>query len=462
LITLSFHGAAGSVTGSKYLVTVNDTKVLIDCGMFQGAKELRARNWVPMKFDPASLEAVVLTHGHIDHVGYLPRMVRTGFHGKVFATPPTVDIAMLALLDTAHLQMEDAEFRNKKKLTSHEKALPLFTTDDVDLTSSYMTPVAFGQWVTIGTEIRFRYHIVGHILGAACIEMELNDGAKKLSILFSGDIGRYGNPLTRDPVEPPITDYLVCETTYGGRLHPAEDPGFEMANLINEVVAKQSVMVIPAFAIDRTQQIVFLINELINHRRIPVIDIHVDSPMSVSATDIYVKYSSYHSLASQEEGDLIQIFDGKHVFLHRTRKESQLLNKLKGPAIIMSASGMLTGGRILHHLLNRLDDPSTVVALVGFMAEGTLGRKLADGDRLVYIHKTPVHVQAKVTRLGGLSGHADYHEILHWLEPIKAAPRKVFLTHGEPMQSQAMAAHLAEERKWASVIPSLDDTVELQ
>ncbi|HVP07031.1 MAG TPA: MBL fold metallo-hydrolase, partial [Candidatus Acidoferrum sp.] len=437
MITLSFHGAAGTVTGSKYLVTVNDKKILVDCGMFQGAKELRARNWAEMKFDPTALEAVVLTHGHIDHVGYLPRMVRNGFNRKVYATPPTIDIATLALLDTAHLQMEDAEFRNKKKLSSHEVALPLFTTDDVELTERLFTPALFGQWTMIGEEIRFRYHVVGHILGAACVEMELNDGNRKVSILFSGDIGRYGNPLTRDPEPPPQTDRLVCETTYGGRMHPPEDPLFELANLITEVQENGSVLLIPAFAIDRTQQIIYLINELLQHHRIAPIDVHVDSPMAITATEIYVKYASYHSLDTRRLGSTESVLNGKNVFLHRKRKDSQMLNKLKGPAIIMSSSGMLTGGRILHHLLNRLDDPSTVVALAGFMAEGTLGRQLADGAELVYIHKTPVHVRAKIVRLGGLSGHADYQEILHWLEPVTGQPGRVYLTHGEPLQSQA-------------------------
>jgi metallo-beta-lactamase family protein len=458
---LSFHGAAGTVTGSKYLLEVNNHKLLIDCGMFQGARELRQRNRNPLPFDASGVDAVVLTHAHIDHIGLLPKLVRDGFSGTVYATLPTKDIAEVTLMDSAYIQEEDAEYRNKKKLSRHKVALPLFTSEDAQTAIDLFQGLEFGQWQQAGEEFRFRYHVAGHILGAASVEVEFREGERTSSILFSGDVGRYGNPLTTDPAVPPSCDYLVCESTYGGRIHPPIDAYFEFANLINRIVESKQVLLIPAFAIGRTQQITYLLSRLVETGQVPPIDIHVDSPMAISATDIYCKYPSYHAIdISTLKGKKCALATG-HVKLHRKRKSSKVLNKLKGPAIIISASGMLTAGRILHHLLNRLDDPGTVVALVGFMAKGTLGRKLQNGDKTVFIHKQPVEVKASVVTLGGLSGHADYYELLHWLEPLNGQPKRVFITHGEISQSEAMAHHLRREKGWPSLIPSMDQTVEL-
>ncbi|MCB2229486.1 MBL fold metallo-hydrolase [bacterium] len=461
MISLSFHGAAGMVTGSKYLLNVNDERVLIDCGMFQGRRELRQRNWDPPGFKTETLCAVILTHGHLDHIGYLPRLVRFGYNGPVYASHPTVDIAKMSLLDAAHIQMEDAEYRNKKKLTRHEKALPLFDDDDVAAIENLYRPTPFETWTDVTDHIRFRYHFAGHILGAASVEIEVTDGDRKTSVLFSGDIGRYGNPLTRNPGEPPETDYLVCESTYGGRIHPPEDAHQDFIDLVRDAVKRKSILLIPAFAIGRTQQVTFLIDRLIEHGLVPEVEIHIDSPMAISATDIYCKYASMHSIDISQLGGKGCVLNGKRVQLHRKRKSSKQLNKIKGPAIILSSSGMLTGGRVMHHLINRLPDPRTTVALVGYMAEGTLGRRLVDGEKLVYIHKQPIEVKARVEVLAGLSGHADYYELLHWAEPIKKAPRRVFITHGEPDQSEAMAGHFRSKYSWNCYRPSLGETVEL-
>jgi metallo-beta-lactamase family protein len=460
VVRLEFHGAAGTVTGSKYLLVVNDDKILIDCGMFQGRKELRERNWAPMKFEPAEVECIVLTHGHIDHVGFVPKLVQYGFAGKVYCTAPTEDIAAISLEDTAHIQMEDAEYRNKKKLSSHEIALPLFTDDDVRQALSQFSPQPFLTWIKISDQIRFRYHVVGHLLGAASVEVEVTDGPRKLTLQFSGDIGRYGNPLVKNPTEPVECDYLICESTYGSRMHPAEDPHTLFADLINEVIDRKSVLLIPAFAVGRTQQIIFLVHDLIEHKRIPKINIHIDSPMAVAATDIYLKYHAYHAIDLDQLGKG-SVLNGENVHIHRKRESSKELNTLKGPAIIISSSGMLTGGRILHHLMLRLPDPNTILALVGFMAEGTLGRKLQEGADMVYIHKTPVPVNARVVDIQALSGHADYHEILHWLESIKNAPKMTFITHGEPSEAAAMAEHIQKERGWPTHVAVLDEAVEL-
>lgn len=461
MIQLSFHGAAGTVTGSKYLLDVNGKRIMIDCGMFQGKPELRQRNWHRLPFDPSTVSAVLLTHAHIDHIGYLPRFVKDGFYGTVFCTPPTGDIARTSLLDTAELQMEDAEYRNKKQKTRHAPALPLFNEGDAEDALKLMENVSFGEWVEFSPEFRFRYHIVGHLLGAAAIEVRMNDLGREVSILFSGDVGRYGNPLVKNPKEPPSCDYLVCESTYGGRMHPAEDPYFQFDELLDRIVAEKRVLVIPAFAVGRTQQVIYLVDDLVRHHRIKPIDIHVDSPMAVDATDIYVKYHQYHAIDLERLDQFGAVLKSKRVHLHRTKASSKKLNDLRGPAIIISSSGMLTGGRIMHHMINRLPDPGTTVALVGFMAEGTLGRKLLDGERQVFIHKIPIEVRAEIVVVSSLSGHADYHEILHWLEPITQAPKLTFITHGEPDQSAAMAKHLEEERGWSTLVPKLEQSVEL-
>jgi metallo-beta-lactamase family protein len=459
-IFLSFHGAAGSVTGSKYLISVKNERVLVDCGMFQGPRELRLRNWNPPPFDPKKLDAVILTHGHIDHIGYLPRIVKQGFAGKVYATPPTIDISYISLLDTAHLQEEDADYRNRNKLTRHEKALPLFGKEDVEETMRLFLSADYNEWVPVSDSIRFRYHDAGHILGAAGVELEMDDDSRKVSLFFSGDVGRYGNFLTNNPSVPPACDYLVCESTYGGRIHEPEDPGFQFGKLINEVVEEKGILLVPAFAVTRTQQIIYLVNHLIKYKQIPYIDIHVDSPMAIAATEIYKKYRNYHQ-TQLDEPDEIALLQSSNIHFYKERNESKRLNRLKGPGIIISASGMLSGGRILHHMINRLPSTNATVVLVGFMAEGTLGRKLLDGDRELYIHKTLVQVRARIVTIMALSGHADFYELLHWLEPIKTKPKKVFVTHGEPEQAAAMAEHLRNERGWDCLIPTLDQTVEL-
>ncbi len=461
MITLSFHGAAKTVTGSKYLLTVNGKQILVDCGMFQGRKELRQKNWNPPPFNPADLSAIIITHAHIDHIGYLPKLGREGFDGPVYATPPTIEIARMSLADAARLQEEDAEYRTRKGLTHHKVALPLFTEDDAEAVSGQFVSATYDNWVQVSPEIKFRYHIVGHILGAAAVEVRLLDNNREVSIFFSGDVGRYGNPLTRNPKPPVETDYLVCESTYGGRIHKPEDPYYEFANIINDIIEKKSVLLVPAFAVGRTQQITYLINDLITHDRIPPIEIHIDSPMAIRSTEIYVKYPEYHAVDICKLGGKKCILNGKHVHLHRKKKSSKLLNRLKGPAIIMSASGMMTGGRILHHLINRLPKPENTLLIAGFMAEGTLGRKLVEGEKLVYIHKQPVDVKAKIVKINGLSGHADFQELLHWLEPLKKKPKKVFITHGEESQTKAMAGHLEKERGWDCHIPELHETVEL-
>jgi metallo-beta-lactamase family protein len=461
VIQLSFHGATGTVTGSKYLVEANGDKVLVDCGMFQGARELRLLNWNSSPFNPAHIKAVILTHTHVDHIGYLPRLVKHGFKGKVYATAPTIDLAAISLLDSAHLQMEDATYRTRKKITRHKKALPLYDNRDAERAIRLLSPVPFNAPVPVTDHISFHFQPAGHILGAAGVFLTASENGRQRTIMFSGDVGRYGNPLVINPAPPPECDYLVCESTYGGRIHKPEDPYAVFEELINDCIKNKSVLLIPAFAVSRTQQIIYLINNLIRRKRVAPIAIHIDSPMAISVTDIYCKYHDLHELDSAElDGDDC-VLEGNNVFTHRDRDSSKSLNELEGPAIIISASGMMVGGRIMHHLINRLPDPSTTVLITGFMAAGTIGRKILEGEKEVYIHKRPVKVNAKIKIVNGLSGHADYNEILHWLEPVKRPPRKVFITHGEKSQSEAMADHIRNEKDWECYIPVLDEVTEL-
>ena len=461
MIELSFHGATGTVTGSKYLVNFNGKRILIDCGMFQGPRELRLLNWEKPAFKPTELDAIILTHAHIDHIGFLPRMVKHGFKGKVYATPPTVDLAAISLMDAAHLQMEDAKYRSKKKISRHKKVLPLFNSTDAKRALKLFTPLPFEKEVAISSELKFAFRPAGHILGAAGVVVTANDKDGSKKIFFSGDVGRYGNPLVIDPSPPPQCDYLVCESTYGGRIHQPEDPIAFLEKTINSAVESKSVILIPAFAVSRTQQITYLIKDLVRQKRIPSIPIHIDSPMAISVTEIYCKHSELHRIDIEQIGGPGCVLEGDNVFMRRDRDESKALNKIKGPAIIISASGMMSGGRILHHMINRLPDPSTVLLTVGYMANGTLGRKLLDGEKLVYIHKRPIEVNATVASIHGLSGHADYFELGHWLEHLDKAPETVFVTHGEQSQSEAFAGYLKKEFGWKCHIPVLNESVQL-
>lgn len=458
---ISFYGAAGTVTGSKYLLEVNDKKILIDCGMFQGSRSLRVRNWQPLPFNPEDLSAVILTHAHNDHTGYLPKLVRLGFKNNIYATPPTFDILKVMLMDSAHIQEEEAAYRNKKKISRHKPALPLFTTEDASNALKLSHGIHYDKWHKIGDEFKFRFINAGHILGASSVQIIMNDGVSEKSILFSGDVGRYAVALVSSPSDPPDSDYFVCESTYGGKVHPTVDPFFEFLQLLKRIIEEKRILLVPAFAVGRTQQIVYMAHVLMKQGEIPPIDIHIDSPMAVKATNIYKAYPTYHSIAEKYLVGKENSFYGKSVTLHRKRKSSMRLNKLKGPAIILSASGMLTGGRIMHHLINRLPDPNTTLALVGFMVSGSLGQRIMDGEKNVLIYKKPIHIKAEVVQLAGLSGHADSYEILHWLEPIKKKPAIVFITHGEESRSAAMAEQFKKERGWDCEIPKLDESFEL-
>jgi metallo-beta-lactamase family protein len=406
------------------------------------------------------VQAVVLTHAHVDHVGYLPRLVKDGFAGPVYSTPPTEDLAELILLDSAKNEMEDAEYANRKGFSKHRPALPLFTTDDVKRAVKRFRTVRRGQWFSPVEPIWARYHDAGHLLGSSMIEVEIRDRPQPLRLLFSGDVGRYNAPLYFDPSPPTPCDYLVCESTYGDRDHPPTDVSEQLAGVVQTAIAKGGVMLMAAFAVGRAEQMIYLLQVLMAQKRIPEFPIYLDSPMAVSGWSIYSYYATEHDLSEGLAVDKSYALDLRHVQLARTVQESKKINEVSGPAMIISSSGMMTGGRILHHLVQRLPDARNTVLLGGYMAEGTRGRDLQGGSTRLRIFGRDVPVRAAVVEMSSLSGHAGRSELLRWLAPL-APPKQVFLTHGEKPSALALAEELRRTRSWNTVVPRMGQSFEL-
>ncbi|MBX7165410.1 MAG: MBL fold metallo-hydrolase [Pirellulales bacterium] len=458
---LTFHGAAETVTGSKYLLEAGRSSVLFDCGMFQGLKQLRLLNWNHWPFPPDALDSVVLTHAHVDHVGMLPRLVRQGFRGPIYCTPATSELAELILFDTAKLQEDDAEYANRKGYSKHKPALPLFTGNDVQKTLKLMQPVERNGWFKVAEEIWCRYHDIGHLLGSCSIEVEIRNGTRPLRLMFSGDVGRYNAPLYHDPAPPAPCDYLVCESTYGDRDHPPDDLLDSLTQVVVDAIRRGGVMLVAAFAVGRAQQLVYLLNVLAERNRIPVLPIFIDSPMAVDATEIYTRYRREHDLSELELEPTHCALRGRNIHFARTAAESKEINSVPGPAVIISSSGMMSGGRILHHLRQRLPEPRNTIVLGGFQAEGTRGRALKEGAKYLRMHGMDVPVRAQVAEISGLSGHAGRSELLRWLSAIPA-PRRTFLTHGEKQASLNLAEELRRSRGWNVTVPRMGESVELE
>ncbi|HZI94401.1 MAG TPA: MBL fold metallo-hydrolase [Patescibacteria group bacterium] len=444
---IGFYGGAGTVTGSRHLVTSGDERVLVDCGMYQGLKALRLRNWEPFPFDAASLPFVILTHTHIDHIGMLPRLVKDGFHGAVICTPATQDLAELLLMDAAHLQEEDAEYLNRNGLSKHTPALPLFTRADAEAALKLITTRPYGELTELSPRMTFRFLNAGHLLGSAMVEMKVTENGSTTSILFSGDLGRFGVPLNPDPDPPPPVDFMLLESTYGDRFHCADSLYDQVEQVVKDSLRRRGIVVVPAFAVGRSQQVIYVLNVLMEQGRLPRLPIHLDSPMAVDATRIYRKYPAELEASTE--------LKSANVVLHRTVEESRALNSFNGPGILISASGMLTGGRVLHHLKRLLPDDRNTVVLAGYQAAGTRGRALLDGARTLRIHGQDVPVRAKVEDFCGFSGHADAREILRWLGTCQRPPRRLFLTHGEPRAAEALAETIRKEQGWNVDVASL-------
>lgn len=457
---LTFLGAARTVTGSKYLLEAGSTRLLIDCGLFQGLKELRLKNWDKLPPESFTAAAVVLTHAHVDHVGYLPRFVRDGFNRPVFCTPATADLADIILYDCAKNQEGDADYANQKGFSKHKPALPLYSSIDVDRALKLLRPTPRDQWFSPAEPFWCRYHEDGHLLGASMIELEIRSGDRPLRILFSGDVGRYSAPLYHDPATPTACDYLICESTYGDRDHPAGNVLDMLCDVVQAALKRGGVMLMAAFAVGRAQQLILLLHELIEQRRIPELPIYLDSPMAVNATNIYCRHAGELGVPEEAlQGDKCVLY-GRNVHLARTVQASKQINDVRGPAVIVSSSGMMTGGRILHHLQQRVADPRNTILLGGFMAEGTRGRALQEGAKSIRVFGHDVPVRAAIASLPALSGHADRSELLRWLQPLPA-PRQVFLTHGELASATAFAQQLQTQRGWTTLVPELGQTVEL-
>jgi metallo-beta-lactamase family protein len=453
MTSIRFLGAAGTVTGSRFLVETGSSRVLVDSGLFQGQKDLRLRNRAPWPVDPASIDAVVLTHAHIDHTGALPILCRDGYRGPVHCTPATRDLCGLLLPDSGRLQEEEARYANRKGYSKHApNARPLYTEEDALLALTRLHPTAYGRRVEIARTVAITYHRAGHILGSAHVEMEIA-GPPPLRVLFSGDLGRYGAPILVDPDAGPAADVLLVESTYGGKHHPQASPEAALRDEVVEVVRRQGALVIPSFAIGRTQEILFDLRALEGRGEIPEIPVFVDSPMAVDATPIYLAHREDHDdeMASLLASGIEPLRPAKLTFA-RSLDQSKAVNGVRGPCIIISASGMATGGRILHHLSQRLPEPRNTVLLVGFQAAGTRGATLQAGAPTLRIFGEDVPVRARVATLSGFSAHADEDGLERWLRSLPAPPRRTFLVHGEPTALAASAERLARWG-WPAHVP---------
>lgn len=482
MIALTFLGAARTVTGSKYLVESNGARIMVDAGLFQGLKELRLRNWKDLPFPASTLDAIVLTHAHLDHCGYLPRLVAQGFRGRIFCTQGTQDLCKIVLPDAGRIQEEDAEYANRKKFSKHSPALPLYREVDAFRALSLLQPVGYDRSMPVAQGIDAEFINAGHLLGSSCVRMQI-DGR---TILFGGDIGRFGRPVLPDPTMVEAADYLLVESTYGNRVHEQDDNGARLAEIVNATADKGGKLIIPAFAIGRVEELLYWLKRLEAEKRIPVLPVFVDSPMAAAALARYTERvheldpdmmpeerddKAPHDAAAPHPPDVrrrqaaqereVCVFCTERFRVIGTAEESKQLTASKMPAIVISASGMAEGGRVLHHLKAALPNAQNTVLFAGYQAVGTRGRRLVDGEKSVKMHGEWIPVAARIEKLDSMSAHADANELMHWLGGFKAPPKHTYLVHGEPVAQDALGARIQQELGWAWKAPQHEERIEL-
>lgn len=450
--SLQFLGATQTVTGSKFLLRTTHEEWLIDCGIFQGLKELRLRNWAPMPIPASEIDGVLLTHAHIDHSGYVPLLCKNNFHGKIYASEPTVALCKILLPDCGYLQEEDARFASKMGFSKHAPALPLYTYEDALRSLSYFQPLHNGDLHKLGQDIRVKFMPAGHLLGSRFIHLTM-ETPRHTTCLFAGDIGRYDALITNPPTTVPEADYIIMESTYGDHSHPKEDVFARLARIITETANRGGMTLIPAFAVGRTQEMLYVVKTLQKRRMIPDIPVFLNTPLGIDATDIYMRYMQEHKIFQQNGNGNGQMFHCANLQMIHDEAQSKLLNNLNEPAIIIAGSGMVTGGRILHHLKAYGNDPRSTVVLVGYQAEGTRGRAIREGARQIKIHGQDVPIRCHVECIDSLSAHADRDDILRWLKGFQRPPRNLFLVHGETEATEALAEVIRDTLHWPVQIP---------
>ena len=467
MIKITCLGAAGSVTGSNYLVENSQgRKILVDCGLFQGGREMEKRNWQDWGFDPGEIKNLFLTHAHIDHSGRIPKLVKDGFRGKIITSPPTADLCQVMLLDSAHVQEMDAGWQTRRnRRQGKDKIVPLYTMEDAEKSLQYLSPVEREQVIEVEPGIKARLRNAGHILGSSIVELWMQDMGEEVKIVFSGDLGKQNQLIVKDPEEIVTADYLFIESTYGNRLHRSfEDSKKELLEAIQHAVSCGEKVIIPAFALERTQEILYLLGEFYRSGALPDVPVYLDSPLAIKATEIFRKHKKYYDEEARAIVDQgFDPFDMPNLHFTPTTSESMAINARPGPAIIVAASGMCTAGRIKHHLKHNLWRPGASIIIVGFQAKGTTGRKIVDGEKSVKIFRENVAVKAKVFTIGGFSAHADQKGLLEWVSNFttKSRPR-VFVTHGEPTSSEALARAIKKEFNLDVHVPQWKETLILK
>ena len=451
-VSVQFLGAAGTVTGSKFLISYNDQNLMVDCGLFQGLKNLRELNWMDLPFPAEEIDHVILTHGHLDHIGYLPRLVNQGFKGSIYCTFPTADLAEIILTDSAKIQEEDAEQANTRGYSKHSPALALYTLKDVKKTLPMLKPEPLNEFISIKDDIHFRFRKNAHIPGASFIEMDIN--GKRF--VFSGDLGRPNDPMLLSPDKPEKADYIFVESTYGDRLHPTDSTEDVLLRIINKSLENHGPLIVPSFTVDRAQDFMYVIWKLKQENKIPDIPVYLDSPMGTDVSKLFLKYPDWLKL----EPDIFrEVF--KSTRLVHTIEETRKLAKNPHPRIIIAGSGMMNGGRVLHYLEAHMDDPNATIIIPGYQAVGTRGRMISEGMTEIKLHGHYFQVKATVEHIHTMSSHADQGEILDWLSVITNKPKKVFIIHGEPHASDVLRVKIKDRFGWNCSVPHLRDKVNL-